>query len=377
MSGNKHLVIASGGTGGHFYPTLAVARSFVAAGEGNRVTLLVSGMHAAEQAEIAAKYGFAAREVPSVRMPSGVASALQFPFKLWKCRARAKKVLAELKPDVVLGMGSFAAVPACLAVNTKTTPLVLHEGNSFMGKTNRLFIRKASAIGLSLPLADTAQTQGTRSQEVGMPLRDAIVTAAAGDNSVPAGFLAGLGLQEGRKTVLVFGGSQGARAVNELIVQAAAKLGEVRDLLQFIHLTGTDDNAPFIEAYAKAGVAASVRRADGNIEKCYLAADLVICRSGASSICELALFGKPVVLIPLPTAADDHQTVNARVLEAAGAARLFPQREATPAKLADLLRDWLTKPQEWQERGQRLRAFGKPKAADDMVKLILSVLDKN
>ena len=376
MTESRHLVIASGGTGGHFYPTLAVAREFMASCPDGRVTLLVSGKHAEEQASIAGKAGFESRSLPSVRLPNSIVSLVRFPFELWSCVRVAKTVLAELKPDVLLGMGSFAAVPACFAVDGKKVPLVLHEGNSFIGKANRLFMKKASAIGLSLPLFDKSQLRGCPATEVGMPLRDAIVSASAGNVQIPEGFLEGLGLKaDGRRTVLVFGGSQGARAVNELVTGTAALLGEARERIQFIHLTGTDDNQAFVDAYRNAGVTASVRRADSSIEYCYLCADLVICRAGASSICELALFGKSAILIPLPTAADDHQTVNASVIEAAGAACHLPQRDATPEKLAGLLKDWLASPEKWAERDQKFKAFGKPNAAASMVKVILGVLD--
>ncbi|MBP5670791.1 MAG: UDP-N-acetylglucosamine--N-acetylmuramyl-(pentapeptide) pyrophosphoryl-undecaprenol N-acetylglucosamine transferase [Victivallales bacterium] len=369
-----HLVIASGGTGGHFYPTLAVAREFLKERPSGKVTLLVSGKHAEEQTKIAADFGIEAIEIPSVRLPGASLAALAFPFRMLSCVMSAKKVLKRLEADVLLGMGSFAAVPACWAVNTKKTPLVLHEGNSFMGLTNRVFIRKASAIGLSLPLADMGQVRGRRSEQVGMPLREAIVEAAAGSCEKSPDYLPSLGLSNDKKTVLVFGGSQGARAVNELFAKTASLLGDVKDWIQFMHLTGSDDNAALENAYKEAGVAASIRRADSSIEKCYIAADLVICRSGASSICELSLFGKPLVLIPLPTAADDHQTVNAKVLEAAGAARHFPQKEATPEKLSSLLKDFLANGAEWNAMGEKLRQFGKPQAAANLVHLILSVM---
>ena len=369
-----HLVIASGGTGGHFYPTLAVAREFLKERPEGKVTLLVSGKHAEEQTKIAADFGIKAIEIPSVRLPGMGIGMLSFPFKMLGCILKAKKVLKQLNADVLLGMGSFAAVPACWAVNTKKTPLVLHEGNSFMGLTNRVFIRKASAIGLALPLADMGQVKGRHSEQVGMPLREAIVEAAAGKCEKSADYLPSLGLSNDKKTVLVFGGSQGARAVNELFANTAALLNDVKDKIQFMHLTGSDDNAALENAYKEAGVAASIRRADPNIEQCYIASELVVCRSGASSICELSLFGKPLTLIPLPTAADDHQTVNAKVLESAGAARHFAQREATPEKLAALLKDFLENGAAWIAMGEKLRQFGKPNAAANLVHLILSVM---
>lgn len=365
-----HLAIACGGTGGHFYPTLAVAGKFTAMG--HRVTLLVAGKHAGEQAAIAAKYGFASREVPAVRLEAGLLATLSFPFQLLGCVWAARRILTDTRPDLLLGMGSFAAVPACLAL-PRRTPLVLHEGNALMGKTNRFFMRKARAVGLSLPLADERQLRGARAAMCGMPLREALVEVATGKAAAPADYLQQLGLQAGRRTVLVFGGSQGARFINGLISESQALLHDVADRVQFIHLTGSDDNSDVIAAYAAAGIAAAVKRSESAIENCYAVADLVICRAGASSICELALFGKPAILIPLPTAADDHQTVNAQSMAAAGAARFLAQRDASPALLSDWLRNWLDEPAPWQAMGEAVRRFARPDAATAMARLLADV----
>ncbi|MGI5923299.1 MAG: UDP-N-acetylglucosamine--N-acetylmuramyl-(pentapeptide) pyrophosphoryl-undecaprenol N-acetylglucosamine transferase [Lentisphaeria bacterium] len=362
-----HLAIACGGTGGHFYPTLAVARKFSEMGHG--VTLLVAGKHAGEQAAIATKYGFASREVPAVRLEAGLAAKLSFPFQFLGCVRAARRILGEVRPDILLGMGSFAAVPSCLAL-PRRTPLVLHEGNALMGKANRFFMRKARAVCLSLPLADGRQLRGARAVTVGMPLREALVELAMGKTAVPADYLQQLGLRSGRQTVLVFGGSQGARFINDLIRQSLALLPDVAERIQFIHLTGSDDNAGLIDAYAAAGIAASIRRSESAIENCYAMADLVICRAGASSICELALFGKPAILIPLPTAADDHQTVNAQSMAAAGAARLLAQRDASPTLLSDWLRKWLDDSTPWLAMGEAIRSFARPDAATAMAELL-------
>lgn len=377
--GPLHLVIASGASGGHFYPTLAIAREFLLSGEGRQVTLVLSGRHASEQAGIAARYGLETCEVPSFKLPHGALALLRFPYDCARSFLAARRTLGRLRPDVVLGMGSFAAYPLCQMASWTGCPLVLHEGNSFMGKTNRLLMRQALGIGLSLPLADMAQTQGRRAAQVGMPLREAIVQAAAAPESViDESYLPSLGLRHGVRTILVFGGSQGARAVNELLPESMGRLPEeLRANVQVMHLTGSEDNRQLAANYERAGVCASVRRGEERMEQCYLNADLVICRAGASSICELALFGKPSILIPLPTAADDHQTVNATVLEQQGAAVHLPQRQATPERLASMLADFLTAPQDWQTRAASLKALGRPRAARAMVDFILERLDSS
>lgn len=363
----KHLVIACGGTGGHFFPTLAIARAFC--NMGNRVSMLVAGAHADEQLKIAADNGFEALEAPAVRGPHGVVDSVMFPFRMLSSIKTAKRLLLSLNPDVVLGMGSYASLPACIAV-PRTIPLVLHEGNAFMGKTNRMMARKAKAIGLSLPLEHEDQLHGTRGVLVGMPLREQIINAAA-KPEYDADYVKSLGLEPGVATVLVFGGSQGARRINELFTEMAPLMTPHSAKVQFIHLTGTDDNAALQDAYETAGVRASIRRAESAIEKCYTSADLVVCRGGASSLCELALFGKPAVIIPLPTAADDHQSSNARLAQSVGGAIWQPQADATPSKMAGYILELINDRTHFSDMGRKLQVLSRPNAAEEMAKLLL------
>ena len=372
MTTNLFMAIACGGTGGHFYPTLSIAKEFI--GRGGKVTLLVAGNHAAEQLALAAEQGIPAIEVPTVRLPAHVWQWPLFPFRMLSCRKAARKVLDSLKPDILLGMGSFASVPQCLAASADM-PMFLHEGNAFMGKANRWLIRmkRIAGVTLSLPLADEGQLHGVRSRFVGMPLREAIVAAAR--NPLPQGeYLASLGLEPGRKTILVFGGSQGARFINGIFAGVAPLLKDVASQFQIIHLTGTDDNEALVEAYRNAGIRSSVRRSEPNIHLCYQAADIVFCRSGASSLCELALFRKPLFLIPLPTAADNHQFVNAKLLENAKAAKLCEQKHLDEPWLAAVIRDWLANGDQWNAAAKNLARFAKPNAAADAVDFMLETL---
>jgi len=365
----KHLVIACGGTGGHFYPTVSIARAFMELG-GN-VTLLIAGKHSAEQLKVAAESGISAREVGFISRPASLLGWLELPFRYLKVKNATRKIIDELKPDVALGMGSYASVATCKALPSNV-PLALHEGNAFMGKANRMFAGRAKAIGLSLPLADERQLKGSAAHLVGMPLREDLLKAAR--RTEPAeGFYEKLGLSKGLFTVLVFGGSQGAQRINQLIGLSAQLLKGEK--VQFIHLTGTDDNDGIRKAYSDAGLPASVRKADYHIEECYLAADLVICRGGASSLCELALFGKPAVIIPLPTAADNHQAVNARLAESIGGAIHLPQQDATPELLASHIRDAFGNPAKFKEMGDRLKALSKPDSAREMAKILIGMCD--
>ncbi|NLF17097.1 MAG: UDP-N-acetylglucosamine--N-acetylmuramyl-(pentapeptide) pyrophosphoryl-undecaprenol N-acetylglucosamine transferase [Lentisphaerae bacterium] len=361
------IAIASGGTGGHFYPTLAIARELQR--RDAEVTLLVAGRHAAAQRALASAEGLAAIEVPSFRMPDGVLSALAFPWRAAAAVRAARREVRSLKPEVLLGMGSFAAVPACLAARREGVPLVLHEGNAWMGRANRAASRWARCAGLSLPLVEGCPVH-CPTVTTGMPLRAALVEAAR-VGAWPEAFAAAAGLSRSRRTLLVFGGSQGARFINDLLRQTAPLLAALAERVQVLHLTGTDDNAALLEAYRAAGLTAWVRRSEADIQHAYLAADLVLCRGGASSLCELALFGKAAIVVPLPTAAEDHQTANARVLAARQAIRHWPQREASPAGLAEILHGWLADPGPYEAQARAIRALAMPDAATRMAALCL------
>ena len=367
-----HIVIACGGTGGHFYPTLAIAREL--RDREVRLTLVVAGHHSVEQLRMAEAEGFAARGVSALRLPRLSLAALAFPWRFLGCILESRRALRELQPSVVLGMGSFASVPACLAAVTRRVPLALHEGNAWIGRANRLLSRWARVLATSLPLAP-GQKCGCPHRRTGMPLRQDLLSAAQ-NRLLPGGFFQSIGLLPGCPVLLVFGGSQGAKALNDTMMLAMIHLRELAPGLQIVHLTGTDENAPLREAYAAVGVRASVRRADAHIENCYLAADLVLCRAGASTISELALFAKPAVLVPFPQAADDHQTANARGFVNAGAARLLAEADATPEAVAALIRDWLEAPRKWRKMGEQGQALASPRAAAAVADLVLQVAER-
>ena len=365
-----HLIISSGGTGGHFYPGLSIAREFVA--RGGKVTFLVSGQQTAEQKATAEKFGLAAREIPSVRAPHSPLDILKFPFRFWGCCRKIKALYRELQGDALLSMGSFTSVAPCWSWPKNGRPLFLHEGNTFMGQANRLFAAKATAIALTLPLVHSEQLKGTPSKIAGMPLREAILEAAANppDASERAAILAGYGLSPEKRTLLVFGGSQGARAIVNLMTETMPLLSGKASELQMIILTGSTENDALEIACRNAGIAARIAQKDPDIHRCYQVADAVLCRAGASSICELSLFGKAAMLVPLPSAKDNHQYFNAKCLSDAGAAKLLVQAETTPQKLSAMLEDWLANPASWEAMGKAIHQFARPNATKDVVDMI-------
>ncbi len=330
------LAIASGGTGGHFYPALAVAGEFRR--RGGRVVFLVAGHHAQAHLACAQELGFEAVSVPAVRLPRTLGQTMLFPVRLAGAVLASWKVLRTARPAVVLAMGSFAAAPVGLAAVLMRLRLVLHEGNTIVGKANRLLSRWAEALALSLP---PAPGQRTRCRQVvtGLPLRESLVNASA-ETPERARLYQMYGLESSRRTLLVFGGSQGAKRMNDVMGEAAAELARRLPDVQVIHLTGQADNRELERVYREAGVPVAVRTSEARIQNCYHLADLVISRAGAATISELVLFRKPAILVPLPSAADDHQSANARMAQEAGLALHLPQEDLRPTRLLDLLEDW-------------------------------------
>ena len=365
-----HLVIASGGTGGHFFPALAVARE--ARAQAWRVTLVVAGQHAAEHLALAKQLELPAFRTPAVRLPHSAREWISFCPRFAASVLSARRQLKQLEPDLVLGLGSFAAAPVCLASGLMRIPLALHEANAKVGRANRVLARWARVLASSLPLAP-GQSCRCPCVQTGLPLRDDLIQAAR--NETPASdFYSRSGLSADLPTLLVFGGSQGAEALNRLMPRTVAALEAEALRFQVIHLTGRDDNAALTDAYAAARVAACVRQAESHIENCYLAADLVVCRAGAASISELALFGKPAVLVPFPASTEDHQTANARVLADREAACLLPESEATVENMTALLRDWLQDPDAWRRLGRNARSLAAPRATEAVVQLLRETL---
>ncbi len=369
-----HAVIAAGGTSGHFFPALAIARAL--GSKGARVTFLVAGHHAAAHLELAAKSGFAACSVPAPRIRLGTPRAMaRTLLGLWRGRAAARAHLRRLAPEVVIGMGSYASVPAGLAAVSLKIPLVLHEGNTVIGRANRLLSRWARALAVSLPPAP-GRKPGCRTVLTGLPLRPELLEAAARPSPAPAALFAEgeWGLAPGAPLILVFGGSQGAAFLNRTVPAALAAGAERGLRFQVLHLTGTTENSEIEAAYQRAGIPCCVRARETRMHLAYRAAALAITRAGAGTVTELALFARPALLVPLPAATDDHQTANARLLAGRGAAALIPEGPAAQQRIEQTLEEWLGRGvlREKQERALGLRDLAVVDAAERVAELALS-----
>ncbi len=365
------LAIAAGGTGGHFFPALSVALEYRK--KVGPVCLLVGGQQSGQHLELARRHGVPAVEAPALRTPQTVLGWPGFAVRMMAAVWRAWRILRRRSVGRVLGMGGFASVPVGLAATVSRRPLYLHEGNALVGRANRLLGRRARLLLLSLPLREAG---GSRDREriVGFPVRRPLIEAAAqsGPETVAAA-RARLGLGMDLPVLLVFGGSQGADCLNRLLAEVcelrASRSSE--PAFQLLQFTGSDAAAEQLQAVCeRLAVPARCAAWSDGMEDAYRAADLVLARAGGSTIGELALFGKPAILVPLPSAMDDHQTANAAVLAERGAAVHLPQGKASPQAAASLLDDWLAHPEAWRERGQRLADLAYPEAAAEIVRLL-------
>lgn len=355
MSLVKSVVVMAGGTGGHVFPALAVARALQA--QGVRIHWL--GTKAGIEADLVPKAGFDITylDVGGLR-GNGLKPLLQAPVKLLRAVWMATRVFKAVEADAVIGLGGYVTGPGGLAARLAGLPLYVHEQNAIAGFTNKALAKFATLILQAFPQAFPA---AANVQWVGNPVRDEIATLAQ-----PA---LRYGARKGPLRVLVLGGSLGAVALNELVPASFAELapGE-RPLIR--HQAGRKHADKAAAVYAKHGVQAEILPFIDDMAGVYAWADLVICRAGALTVCEIAAAGVASVLIPFPHAVDDHQTANARFLSDAGAACLFQQRDLTPAAFAVTLRELLARPR-LQDMAEKARALAKPDATALVVNAIL------
>ncbi len=344
------VMIACGGTGGHLFPGLAVAEALRT--RRHQVRLLVSEK-AVDQTALAPLTNssdrsaqIAVQTVPAVGY-EGSSRWIRFCSRLAKATHGCAVACNEFEPDVVLGMGGFTSVPALFAARwfrRRGTATLIHESNAVPGKANCWAGHFAD--GVAVGVADCARFFRRQPVTVtGTPIR-----AALRERSRQRGMADArerLGLRPGRWTVLVAGGSQGAHAINDAIAGALPWLNERRETVQFVHLSGPRDEQFVRESYEKNGLAANVMSFCDQMELAYSTADVVVARSGAATLAEIAAFGLPSILIPYPHAAGNHQWHNARVFERADAARIVEQPQLngssgpTGQRLATLIADLL------------------------------------
>lgn len=322
-----HVLIAAGGTGGHLLPGLAAAKALRARGHTVHFLVKQDGRSPA----FLARAGFPSTAFHLEGLPRGIRlSLLTYPFKLFLAFRAARRTMRRETPAVFLGMGGYVSVPGGLAARVAGVPIVLHEQNTRAGLANRLLSRWARVVATSFERTEGLSSRVGRRAWTGLPLRPDLTPRD------PAAARRDLGLDPAAPTLLVFGGSQGARALNRWTVSALNALPSIVSW-QVIHLTGPADEETVRTAHARAGRRAFVKDFWSDMAVAYSAADAVVARAGANTVMELWRVGRPALLVPFPAATDDHQTANAQFLAERGHARVVAERDLRPETLADFL----------------------------------------
>ncbi len=343
------LMLAGGGTGGHLFPAVALAQ-----------LLLMQDAESAVQF-VGTERGLENRLLPKLGLPlatvdmigvvgRGWRGKFEVLPKLFKSLGQSNKILNRFKPDLVIGVGGYASVPVLLMAKMRGIPYLIHEQNAIPGLSNRLLGKGAKSICLSF--ADSgAGFSSHRTILTGNPLRQGLNEVLA---KIP---------QPGK--LLIFGGSRGARAINQAVVKMLPLMKNWPDKPEILHQTGEEDFQQVQQAYRDAGFdPQQVVPFIDDMATAYSEAGLVICRAGATTLAELTACGRAAILIPFPHAAGDHQTVNAKALENAGAAILLPQDELLSDRLVVLVKELFEDREKLKSMAAQGRRLGFPGAAE-------------
>lgn len=323
-----NVIIAGGGTGGHLFPGIAVAREIQRRKPGAKI--LFVGAEQGIETRIVPKEGFELRTLP-VGGIKGLGVARQFRNLLGMAAGvfKARRILREFKPAVVIGVGGYASFPMLSAAILGGYPRLIMEQNAIPGLANRVVGKWVNFAAVTDPR--TQSYFGSRAVVTGNPIRPEFKSIPAKVHASPY-------------TVLIFGGSQGAQAINRAVIEALDSLTGWKDRLRFVHQTGERQLDEVKSAYAAKGFDADVRTFFNDFHQQYAAADLIVSRSGATTVAEIKAAGRAAILVPFPFATDDHQTKNARAMADENAAILIPNAELNGARLSGTIRDLLGNP---------------------------------
>lgn len=347
-------ILAGGGTGGHVIPALAIANQLKKSYDAE---VLFIGTARGIENRLVPAAGFPLQLVrvgalKNVSLTTRLKTAFDLPRAVWD----AARMLNQFAPDVVIGVGGYASGPAMLAAVVKHIPTLAFEPNVVPGFANRMVARLVS--GAAVHFEETAE-YFRHAEVTGVPVRQAFFEIAPKRGGTP--------------TVLVFGGSQGAHAINDAMMRCLPVLQREAPGIHIIHQTGERDYNGALAAYASFGESAEVFKFIEDMPAAFARADLVVCRSGASTVAEIAAAGKPAVFVPFPRAADDHQRVNAEALERHGAAVVVEESKLEGVWLAETIAALLQDPQRLERMSQAARELAHPNAARDIAKMAARV----
>lgn len=354
------LVIAGGGTGGHLFPALALVEEFKRRDESIEI-VFIGGKRGLEERVVPAR-GFELEllDVVSLKKRNGL-NRLKALFKATTAVFKAMRILRRIRPDGVIGSGSYSSGPVVLAARLLGIKTAILEQNLLPGLTNRLLGRIVDRIYTAFKEAGE-YFPAARTLYAGNPVRKGIL-------DVP-----GRKSPNGKFNLLVFGGSQGATTINAAFLDATEYLPDIWSSLRVIHQTGSEGYGAAEAAYKRKGLTVELHSFIDDMASAYAGADLVVCRAGATSIAEITNLGIPAVLVPYPFSTDDHQELNARYLADRGAAVMIKQEELTGSALAGAIRRFFEDRADLERAKQSALFLGRPRAAetiaDDYTRLL-------
>ena len=354
------IVLAAGGTGGHLFPAEALARELMARGLGIALVTDRRGQAFGERLP-----GVALHRIPAGRPGGGIVNAMMGAAELALGTFAAGRLLRALGPAAVVGFGGYPSVPTMFAAARLRLPTLVHEQNALLGRANRLLVSGVRAIATSFPSIDGLRAGlPARIVETGNPVRP-VVSAVRGAPYAGSG--------EGPFHLLVLGGSQGARVFSEIVPAALAALPtELRRRIVVAQQARPEDLEGARRAHEASGVDAELATFFDDVPQRLERAHLVLARAGASTVAELAVVGRPALLVPYPHAADDHQTANARAFAAAGGGWMMPQGELTAAVLAARLAELMAAPERLAAAAGAAFRLGRPDAAARLADLVVA-----
>jgi UDP-N-acetylglucosamine--N-acetylmuramyl-(pentapeptide) pyrophosphoryl-undecaprenol N-acetylglucosamine transferase len=348
------VLIAGGGTGGHVYPGIAIGKMIRS--RHPQAALLFVGTERGLEAGIVPQEGFDLKTIPvsglkGVGTLRRIAGLLDIPRSLWESR----RILQEFRPNIVVGVGGYSSGPPLLVAALQGIPTLLQEQNAQPGVTNRLLAPFCNRVAVAFE--EAAKFFGKKSVLTGNPVRADFRTVRARTNSEPFCFL-------------VFGGSQGSQAINDAMLEALQHLQPLFSSMFFIHQTGQKDYERVSKLYQELEVPSDVRPFFNDMPQQFSRADLLFCRSGATTLAEITVAGKAAILVPFPAATDNHQQKNAEALLNARAAEMMLQRDLTGEKLASRIAYYLRHRNELRQMEEHSRALGRPDSTERIVDLL-------
>ncbi len=355
------VLIAGGGTGGHLFPGIALAEELVTRHHKNEVIFVGTERGLEARVVPAAGYKLETIKVRGLKGMGPVRFLLGL-FALPLAFLESWRILRRYRPDVVVGVGGYSSGPVVLAAWLLGIPTAVQEQNALPGVTNKLLGKVVKVVFIAFEEARRF-FPGKKVQLIGNPIRRKLM-----DNYLRSR------VAHERFTVLVFGGSLGAKGINNRMIDALGHLEDLKDGLQFVHQTGKNDLETVKKGYLEKGFAAEVLEFIDDMSAAYAKAELVICRAGATTLAELTVAKKASILIPFPFATDNHQEVNAKAMVDSGAALMFREAELDGKKLADQIRELKGDPSRLKKMEKQAGLLGRPEAAKELADVCVQLM---